>query len=167
MYGARAYHASDQAETHYARAADALGVRGIRVEQRAALAGALDAGLRGEGVTVIDVVVTRDPAAPCNHARGLPASLRSVEKILVDFFDLESILNAAPDLVVNHHFREVRAVNKNKPLAELVGCLAGGTWRDDPDPHRQTSCAFPKALPDLAGVLEHQGVGGVVIPGGK
>ena len=60
MYGARAYHASDQAETHYARAADALEVRGIRVEQRAALAGALDAGLRGEGVTVIDVVVTRD-----------------------------------------------------------------------------------------------------------
>ncbi len=62
LYGAGAYHASDLAETDYARAAQALGCTGIRVERPAALAAALRAGLAGSGPTVIDVVVTRDPA---------------------------------------------------------------------------------------------------------
>ena len=62
MYGAGAYHASDLAETDYARVAEAMGCRGIRVEQPAALEGALRTGLSGTGPTVIDLVVTRDPA---------------------------------------------------------------------------------------------------------
>jgi acetolactate synthase-1/2/3 large subunit len=62
LYGAGAYHSSDLAETNYARAAEALGVRGIRVEQPGELAAALAAGLGGSGPTVIDLVVTRDPA---------------------------------------------------------------------------------------------------------
>ncbi|MBN8890469.1 MAG: hypothetical protein J0H91_09250 [Rhodospirillales bacterium] len=62
MYGPGSYHASDLAETDYARIAQAMGVRGIRVEQPGDLAGALAAGLAGEGPTVIDLVVTRDPA---------------------------------------------------------------------------------------------------------
>ncbi|HEY0419239.1 MAG TPA: thiamine pyrophosphate-binding protein, partial [Acetobacteraceae bacterium] len=62
MYGPGAYHASDLAETNYAAVAQALGVRGIRVEQPGDLAMALATGLRGEGPTVIDLVVTRDPA---------------------------------------------------------------------------------------------------------
>lgn len=62
MYGPGSYHASDLAETDYARIAQAMGVRGIRVEQPGELAAALAAGLAGEGPTVIDLVVTRDPA---------------------------------------------------------------------------------------------------------
>lgn len=63
MYGEGAYQSSDLAETNYARVAEALGCRGIRVEQPDELADALRAGLAGRGrPTVIDVVVTRDPA---------------------------------------------------------------------------------------------------------
>jgi acetolactate synthase-1/2/3 large subunit len=62
LYGAGAYHASDLAEMDYARVAQALGCTGIRVEQPAQLEAALRAGLAGSGPTVIDVVVTRDPA---------------------------------------------------------------------------------------------------------
>jgi acetolactate synthase-1/2/3 large subunit len=62
MYGPGSYHASDLAETDYARIAQAMGVRGIRVEQPGDLAAALAVGLAGEGPTVIDLVVTRDPA---------------------------------------------------------------------------------------------------------
>ena len=62
MYGAGAYHASDLAETNYAVVAEALGCRGIRVEQPADLASALARGLASEGPTIIDLVVTRDPA---------------------------------------------------------------------------------------------------------
>ncbi len=62
MYGAGSYHASDLAETNYAVVANALGVRGIRVEQPGELAAALQTGLSSQGPTVIDLVVTRDPA---------------------------------------------------------------------------------------------------------
>lgn len=62
MYGPGAYHASDLAETNYARIAEAMGCRGIRVEDPADLAAALATGLSSEGPTVIDLVVTRDPA---------------------------------------------------------------------------------------------------------
>jgi acetolactate synthase-1/2/3 large subunit len=62
MYGAGSYHASDLAETDYAQAAEALGCRGIRVEQPGDLAAALEQGLAGKGPTVVDLVVTRDPA---------------------------------------------------------------------------------------------------------
>ena len=62
MYGVGSYHASDLAETNYANVAGALGCRGIRVEQPGDLAAALQAGMQGSGPTVIDLVVTRDPA---------------------------------------------------------------------------------------------------------
>ena len=62
MYGAGAYHASDLAETNFANVANAMGVRGIRVEDPSTLAAAIATGLAGEGPTVIDLVVTRDPA---------------------------------------------------------------------------------------------------------
>jgi acetolactate synthase I/II/III large subunit len=62
MYGAGAYHASDLSETNYANVAEALGCRGIRVEAPASLAAAIATGLAGAGPTVIDLVVTRDPA---------------------------------------------------------------------------------------------------------
>jgi acetolactate synthase-1/2/3 large subunit len=62
VYGPDAYHASDLSETNYAKVADSLGCRGIRVEQPGDLANALNTSLSNKGPTVIDVVVTRDPA---------------------------------------------------------------------------------------------------------
>jgi acetolactate synthase-1/2/3 large subunit len=62
MYGGN-YQSSDLVEMDYARIATAFGCQGIRVEQPAALAGAIRAGLENTDTpTVIDVVVTRDPA---------------------------------------------------------------------------------------------------------
>src|SRR5260370_14651344 len=55
MYGAGAYHASDLAETNYAKVAEAMGVRGIRVERPGDLGPALEAGFTGTGPTVIDL----------------------------------------------------------------------------------------------------------------
>jgi len=62
MYGAGNYHSSDLAETNYARVAEALGCRGIRVEQPGDLAAALRESFASKGPTIIDLVVTRDPA---------------------------------------------------------------------------------------------------------
>jgi acetolactate synthase I/II/III large subunit len=62
VYGPGSYHASDLAETNYALAANALGCHGIRVEDPAQLAAALAEGLATQGPTILDVVVTRDPA---------------------------------------------------------------------------------------------------------
>ena len=62
MYGEGAYHASDLAETNYAKVAEALGCTGIRVEEPGAVGPALEQAFRTQGPVVIDVVVTRDPA---------------------------------------------------------------------------------------------------------
>lgn len=62
MYGAGAYHASDLAETNYAAIATAFGCHGIRVEQPRELAAALKSAIATKGPSVVDVVVTRDPA---------------------------------------------------------------------------------------------------------
>ena len=81
MYGAGAYHASDLAETNYARAAEALGCRGIRVEHPAALADALAQGMRGDGPTVIDLVVTRDPAKMLPAADNRAVQVRQGDRV--------------------------------------------------------------------------------------
>ena len=62
MYGAGAYHASDLAETNYADVAQAFGCHGIRVEQPGELADGLRSAMSTPGPSVVDVVVTRDPA---------------------------------------------------------------------------------------------------------
>ncbi|MCT8973598.1 thiamine pyrophosphate-binding protein [Microbaculum marinisediminis] len=63
MYGAGSYQSSDLAEVNYARVAESLGCTGIRVEDPADIAGALRQGISGaSGPTLIDIVVTRDPA---------------------------------------------------------------------------------------------------------
>jgi acetolactate synthase-1/2/3 large subunit len=62
VYGAGNYHASDLAETDYAAAARVLGCNGIRVEKPDQLAQALSTAMGLKGPTVVDVVVTRDPA---------------------------------------------------------------------------------------------------------
>ncbi len=81
MYGAGAYHASDLAETNYAEVAKVLGCRGIRVEQPAALADALQTGMRGEGPTVIDLVVTRDPAQMLPGVDNRAAVVRKGDRV--------------------------------------------------------------------------------------
>lgn len=62
FYGPGSYHASDLSETNYAAVATALGCTGIRIEHPGELAGALRTALATPGPTVMDVVVTRDPA---------------------------------------------------------------------------------------------------------
>lgn len=62
VYGPGSYHASDLSETNYADVARALGCTGLRVETPGDLAGALRTALQTRGPTVLDVVVTRDPA---------------------------------------------------------------------------------------------------------
>lgn len=74
MYGA--YQSSDLVELDYAAIARAMGCRGVRVEDPTGLAPALAAGLAERSVpTVVDVVVTRDPA------RMLPAVDSRVLKV--------------------------------------------------------------------------------------
>jgi len=68
MYGEGNYQSSDLAETDYAAAAQALGCHGIRVERPEDLEAALNAAFaETDRPSVIDVMVTRDPA------RMLPA----------------------------------------------------------------------------------------------
>lgn len=62
VYGADSYHASDLAETNYADAAKILGCNGIRVEEPGQLSDALRRAMSLKGPTVVDVVITRDPA---------------------------------------------------------------------------------------------------------
>ena len=63
VYGEDGYQSSDLVETDYARVADAMGCRGIRVADPADIASALAEGIAGGGVpSVVDVLVTREPA---------------------------------------------------------------------------------------------------------
>ena len=63
VYGAGNYQSSELTETDYAAAARAFGCRGVRVEDPEALAGAIRDGLEAtDAPTVLDVIVTRDPA---------------------------------------------------------------------------------------------------------
>jgi acetolactate synthase-1/2/3 large subunit len=69
MYGAGSYQSSDLVEMDYAAIARAMGCHGIRVTDPEKLSAALAEGLENvSSPTVIDVVVTRDPA------RMLPAA---------------------------------------------------------------------------------------------
>ena len=62
MYGQGGYQSSDLVEMNYANIATAMGCNGIRVEDPARLADAIEAGLRSHDVpTIVDVVVTREP----------------------------------------------------------------------------------------------------------
>lgn len=63
VYGAGAYQSSDLLEIDYAGVARAYGCRGVRVEDPAELRGVLAEAVADTSVpTVVDVVVTRDPA---------------------------------------------------------------------------------------------------------
>lgn len=62
MFNGR-YQSSDLSEIDYARVAEAYGAQGIRVEHPDELAAAITTGIETRGrPTIVDVVVTRDPA---------------------------------------------------------------------------------------------------------
>ncbi|MEX0582823.1 MAG: thiamine pyrophosphate-dependent enzyme, partial [Sneathiella sp.] len=68
MYGEGNYQSSELSETNYANVANAMGCHGVRVESPDQLEAALQSAFAEKGrPSVIDVVVTRDPA------RMLPA----------------------------------------------------------------------------------------------
>lgn len=81
MYGEGAYQSSDLAETDYAAAAKALGCNGIRVEAPGELEAALREALAGKGPTVLDVVVTRDPAKMLPAADSRAVKVKKGDRI--------------------------------------------------------------------------------------
>ncbi|MDA1309855.1 MAG: thiamine pyrophosphate-binding protein [Proteobacteria bacterium] len=82
MYGEGAYQSSDLAETNYANAANALGCNGIRVEHPDQVAAAIAAGLAHKGTpTVIDLVVTRDPAKMLPGVDNRAATIKKGDRV--------------------------------------------------------------------------------------
>ena len=82
MYGQGAYQSSDLAETNYANAANALGCNGIRVEHPDQVAAAIAAGLAHKGTpTVIDLVVTRDPAKMLPGVDNRAATIKKGDRV--------------------------------------------------------------------------------------
>jgi acetolactate synthase-1/2/3 large subunit len=81
VYGAGSYHASDLSETNYAEAAKILGCNGIRVEEPGQLAAALKQAMSLKGPTVVDVVVTRDPAKMLPGVDNRAATIRKGDRM--------------------------------------------------------------------------------------
>jgi acetolactate synthase-1/2/3 large subunit len=81
MYGAGSYHASDLAETNYAKVAQALGSTGIRIEKPSEFAPALSQALSAKGPVVIDVVVTRDPAKMLPAADNRAVEIKKGDRV--------------------------------------------------------------------------------------
>jgi acetolactate synthase I/II/III large subunit len=81
VYGAGSYHASDLAETNYAEAATVLGCNGVRVEQPGELATALKQAMSLKGPTVVDVVVTRDPAKMLPGVDNRATTIRKGDRV--------------------------------------------------------------------------------------
>jgi acetolactate synthase-1/2/3 large subunit len=81
VYGVGSYHASDLAETNYAEAAKVLGCNGIRVEQPRELAAALQQAMALKGPTVVDVVVTRNPAKMLPGVDNRAATIRKGDRV--------------------------------------------------------------------------------------
>jgi len=82
MYGAGAYQSADLAETNYADVARALGCNGIRVEEPGAIRDALNAAAScTDRPTVLDVVVTRDPARMLPGVDSRAAKIKQGDRI--------------------------------------------------------------------------------------
>ncbi|MEX2533843.1 MAG: thiamine pyrophosphate-binding protein [Nitriliruptoraceae bacterium] len=81
MYGEGASHASDLTELNYAAIATAMGCHGIRVEDPAALADALVEAMHTPGPSVVDVVVTRDPAQMLPAVDNRAVAVRDGDRI--------------------------------------------------------------------------------------
>ncbi len=81
MYGGR-YQSSDLEEVNYARVAEAMGCHGIRVERPGDIRAALEAGMAEKNrPTVVDVVVTRDPAKMLPAVDNRTAPIKKGDRI--------------------------------------------------------------------------------------
>jgi len=81
MYGQR-YQSSDLVEMNYAKIAEAMGCRGIRVTDPADLAAAIRTGITERDMpTVIDVIVTRDPGQMLPAADSRTAQIKRGDRI--------------------------------------------------------------------------------------
>ena len=82
MYGEGAYQSSDLEETNYAKTAEALGCKGIRVEDPNEIGKAISVGLRHKGgPTIIDLVVTRDPAKMLPGVDNRAATIKKGDRV--------------------------------------------------------------------------------------
>ncbi|MGM0585945.1 MAG: thiamine pyrophosphate-binding protein [Pseudomonadota bacterium] len=82
MYGEGAYQSSDLRETNYARIAEGFDCQGIRVERPEDLAPAIRAGLaERDRPTILDVVVTRDPAKMLPAVDNRAAQVRKGDRV--------------------------------------------------------------------------------------
>lgn len=82
MYGEGAYQSSDLVDTNYANVAQALGCQGIRVEDPADIRAALESGAAcTDRPTVIDIVVTRDPAKMLPGVDNRTAKIKPGDRI--------------------------------------------------------------------------------------
>jgi acetolactate synthase-1/2/3 large subunit len=82
MYGEGAYQSSDLAETNYAIAAEALGCKGIRVEDPNKIREAISIGLSQKNrPTIIDLVVTRDPAKMLPGVDNRAATIKKGDRV--------------------------------------------------------------------------------------
>jgi hypothetical protein len=64
------------------------------------------------------------------RGRHISSDNRLLEKVLVDFLDMKGVLNSAPDVVANHEFRQLLAVDQNDSLTEILGSLYRGSGKD-------------------------------------
>lgn len=82
MYGEGAYQSADLVDTNYAQVARALGCQGIRVESPADIRAALEASAKcTDRPTVIDIVVTRDPAKMLPGVDSRAAKIKPGDRI--------------------------------------------------------------------------------------
>ncbi len=82
MYGKGAYQSSDLAETNYASTAEALGCKGIRVEDPNEIRNAISKGLNNKDCpTVIDLVVTRDPGKMLPGVDNRAATIKKGDRV--------------------------------------------------------------------------------------
>ena len=82
MYGEGAYQSSDLAETNYASTAEALGCKGIRVEDPNEIRNAISKGLNNKDCpTVIDLVVTRDPGKMLPGVYNRAATIKKGDRV--------------------------------------------------------------------------------------
>ncbi|MGZ0187887.1 MAG: thiamine pyrophosphate-dependent enzyme, partial [Alphaproteobacteria bacterium] len=73
---------SDLEEVNYANVAEAMGCHGIRVENPGDLAAALAAGMaEKDRPTVLDIVVTRDPAKMLPAVDNRTAQIKKGDRI--------------------------------------------------------------------------------------
>lgn len=81
MYGADAYQASDLKEMDYAAIAAAMGADGHRIDRPDRLDAALRAAMAHDGPSLLDVIVTRDPAKMLPGVDNRTAQVKAGDRV--------------------------------------------------------------------------------------